>query len=70
MVPKFIMPESMQRIAELSPMSWGLDGFLEIFLNSADISMILDKILLLISFGGIALILSMIILRIRISKGF
>jgi len=70
MVPKFIMPESMQRIAEFSPMSWGLDGFLEIFLNSADISMILDKILLLISFGGIALILSMIILRIRISKGF
>ena len=70
MVPKFIMPESMQKIAELSPMSWGLDGFLEIFLNSADISMILEKILLLISFGFIALILSMIILRIRISKGF
>ena len=70
MVPKFIMPESMQRIAELSPMSWGLDGFLAIFLNSADISMILDKVLLLISFGAITLILSMIILRIRISKGF
>ncbi len=70
MVPKFIMPESMQNIAELSPMSWGLDGFLAIFLNSADISMILDKILLLVSFGAIALILSMIILRIRISKGF
>ena len=70
MVPKFIMPESMQKIAELSPMSWGLDGFLEIFLNSADIMMIVDKILLLISFGAIALILSMIILGIRISKGF
>lgn len=70
MVPKFIMPESMQRIAELSPMSWGLDGFLAIFLNAADIGMILDKVLLLISFGAIALILSMIILRHRISKGF
>jgi len=70
MVPKFIMPESMQRIAELSPMSWGLDGFLAIFLNAADIGMILDKVLLLISFGGIALILSMIILHYRISKGF
>lgn len=70
MVPKFIMPESMQRIAELSPMSWGLDGFLAIFLNSADISMILDKVLLLISFGATALILSMIILHLRIGKGF
>ena len=70
MVPKFIMPESMQRIAEFSPMSWGLDGFLAIFLNAADIDMILDKVLLLISFGSIALILSMIILHHRISKGF
>ena len=70
MVPKFIMPESMQNIAELSPMSWGLDGFLAIFLNSADISMIANEILLLISFGFVALMLSMIILRIRIGKGF
>lgn len=69
MVPKFIMPESMQKIAELSPMSWGLDGFLEIFLNGADAGMIIEYILKLSIFGLLALSISMIILKIRINKG-
>jgi ABC-2 type transport system permease protein len=33
MVPKFVMPESMQRIAELSPMNWGLEGMLAVLLR-------------------------------------
>lgn len=70
MVPKFVMPESMQKIAELSPMSWGLDGFLDIFLSTADIIIIADNIIKLFSFGIVALIISMLILRIRINKGF
>ena len=69
MVPKFIMPETMQDIAELSPMSWGLDGFLNIFLNSADILMVIENIIKLSLFGFTALIISMIILQIRISRG-
>ncbi|MFT5835712.1 MAG: ABC-2 type transport system permease protein [Sulfurimonas sp.] len=69
MVPKYIMPESMQRISEFSPMSWGLDGFLDIFLKSANASMILEDALKLFVFGIISLIISMIILRIRINKG-
>lgn len=69
MVPKFVMPESMQKIAELSPMSWGLDGFLDIFLKSADLFMISENILKLVSFGMVTLIVSMIILQIRINKG-
>lgn len=69
MVPKFIMPSSMQKLAELSPMGWGLDGFLDIFLRSADISMILGNVVLLICFGGVALTASMLILHIRIKKG-
>ncbi len=69
MVPKFIMPESMQNIAELSPMSWGLDGFLDIFLKSADFLMVMDDALKLFAFGFSALIISMIILQIRINRG-
>jgi ABC-2 type transport system permease protein len=69
MVPKYIMPESMQKLADLSPMSWGLDGFLDIFLKAADASMITQDALKLFIFGIIALIISMIILRIRINKG-
>lgn len=34
MVPKFIMPAAMQNIANWSPMSWGLEGFLDVLLRS------------------------------------
>ena len=69
MVPKFIMPESMQTIAEYSPMGWGLDGFLEIFLKSADTSMVVTDASKLIVFGLSLLIVSMILLQIRINRG-
>ena len=69
MVPKFIMPESMQNFANISPMSWGLDGFLDIFLKAGDISMILPESFALVAFGITTLILSMVILHIRMSKG-
>ena len=49
MVPKFFMPEVMQRLAEFSPMSWGLDGFLEIFLRgSGPEAVLMDSFKLLI----------------------
>lgn len=69
MVPKFIMPESMQNLANISPMSWGLDGFLDIFLKSADVSMVSYNAGLLALFGLIALSVGMMILNYRISRG-
>lgn len=69
MVPKFIMPESMQRLADISPMSWGLDGFLDIFIRNGDLLMVAKESILLLLFGTTSLIISMIILRIRIRKG-
>jgi len=69
MVPKFIMPESMQTLANISPMSWGLDGFLDIFLKGGDIFMVLNESFLLIAFGAVALGVSMVILHVRMSDG-
>jgi ABC-2 type transport system permease protein len=69
MVPKFIMPESMQYLAQFSPMSWGLDGFLDIFLISADASYVFGDFLKLSSFGLISLAISMVILQRRIRQG-
>jgi len=69
MIPKFIMPESMQTLANISPMSWGLDGFLKIFINSAQISDIATESLVLVFFGIFTLIISMLILQRRIRKG-
>jgi ABC-2 type transport system permease protein len=33
MVPKFVMPATLQNIAQWSPMSWGLEGFLDVLLR-------------------------------------
>ena len=69
MVPKFIMPDFMQTLANISPMSWGLDGFLNIFLKGGDILMILNESFLLLTFGFVTLSLSMVILHARMSDG-
>ncbi|HIP29925.1 MAG TPA: ABC transporter permease [Sulfurospirillum arcachonense] len=70
MVPKFIMPDFMQTLANISPMSWGLDGFLDIFLRGGGIAMVLNEALMLMLFGSIALGISMVMLHARIKKGF
>lgn len=69
MVPKFTMPDAMQKFAEISPMSWGLDGFLDIFLKGAGIGTIIGDIMLLFIFGIVLLIISMIVLQTRINRG-
>ena len=69
MVPKFIMPDFMQTLANISPMSWGLDGFLDIFLRGGGIAMVLNEALMLMLFGSIALGISMVMLHVRMEKG-
>ncbi len=50
MVPRFVMPETMQRWTELSPMAWALDGFHAVILRhggAADIAASCAKLLAL-----------------------
>ncbi len=63
MVPKFVMPGFMQDLANLSPMSWGLEGFLDIFLRNGSISDVLPESLSLFGFGVIMLTLTVVLLR-------
>ncbi|RZJ32705.1 MAG: ABC-2 transporter permease [Brevundimonas sp.] len=65
MVPKFVMPEVMQRIADLSPMAWGVDGFLELLLNGGGIVDILPELFKLTVFGTVALALALARYRLR-----
>jgi ABC-2 type transport system permease protein len=51
MVPKFYMPEVMQSLARLSPMSWGLDGFLDIFLRGLGPVEVLPEFFKLVALG-------------------
>jgi ABC-2 type transport system permease protein len=50
MVPRFVMPEPMQRLADASPMAWALDGFHAVILHeggAADIARPCAKLLAL-----------------------
>ncbi|MEA3466759.1 MAG: ABC transporter permease [Thermodesulfobacteriota bacterium] len=66
MVPKFYMPESMQKFANISPMSWGLEGFLDIFLRGYGIKEILPEAMALCGFGLCLLLLAATILSKRL----
>lgn len=63
MVPKFVMPEFMQNITSYSPMSWGLEGLLEIFVRGGDFSDIKIYLLYLLIFATISLLLAYILLK-------
>jgi ABC-2 type transport system permease protein len=62
-VPKFVMPGFMQDLVNMSPMSWGLEGFLDIFLRNGSVSDVLPKSLSLFIFGIVMLTLTVIVLR-------
>ena len=68
MVPKFVMPEFMQEFANISPMSWGLEGFLDLFLRKGNLSDVLNEVLALTLFGLVLLFIAAIIFNIKISK--
>ncbi len=61
MVPKFIMPETMQTLTNISPMAWALEGFLDIFLRGGGLLSILTEAAMLFGFGGFMLILAIVV---------
>ncbi|MFW8600686.1 ABC transporter permease [Desulfobacterota bacterium M19] len=63
MVPRFIMPPVMREIAAFSPMSWGLDGFLDIFLRGLGAKAVLPDSLALAGFGLCLLIIAGMIFK-------
>jgi len=58
MVPKFVMPAAMQKLADLSPMSWGLNGFLDVLLRGGNVQSVLSESASLIALGVGALVLA------------
>lgn len=63
MVPKFVMPLFMQDITSYSPMSWGLEGLLEIFVRGGSFTDIKFYLLYLLLFATISLLLAFILLK-------
>jgi ABC-2 type transport system permease protein len=67
MVPKMYMPQSMQTFSNVSPMSWGLEGFLDIFLRGYGVVDVIPESLALCGFGICLLLLAAFIFHKRIS---
>ena len=61
MVPKFVMPEAMQTFSNISPMSWGLEGFLDIFLRRGSVMDVLNEAMALTLFGVVSLLIAGIV---------
>jgi ABC-2 type transport system permease protein len=55
MVPRFVMPAAMQAVSLYSPMAWGLEGYLDVFLRQGDLAMVLPWALRLVAFGLVCL---------------
>ncbi|HMC13923.1 MAG TPA: ABC transporter permease [Gallionellaceae bacterium] len=60
MVPKFVMPEVMQRLAEFSPMNWGLEGILAVLLRGSDMVGILLPTAKLMGFATLMIIIAVL----------
>ncbi len=63
MVPTFVMPVLMQNVAKLSPMNWGLEGFLTIMLRHGDFVSVLPEMTRLVVFALIFFMLAIILYR-------
>jgi len=44
MVPSYVMPHTMQRIGAFSPLSWGLDAFLTVFVRGGGVRSVLPEV--------------------------
>jgi ABC-2 type transport system permease protein len=53
LVPKAVMPPLMQDVAVLSPLSWGLDGFLDVFIRGGGVHQVLPEALSLLAFSAV-----------------
>jgi len=60
LVPKTVMPPLMQDLAQLSPLSWGLDAFQDVFVRGGGLRDVTPEVLGLLAFSlvchGIAIL--------------
>ena len=63
MVPKVVMPLFMQDITNYSPMAWGLESFLEVFVLGGTLDDVLPDLIKLLLMGSLFLLISFILLQ-------
>lgn len=60
MVPKFVMPAWMQQLADLTPFSWGLEGFLDLFIRGGGVREVLPEAGRLLAFAAACFIVALL----------
>jgi ABC-2 type transport system permease protein len=63
MAPKFLMPQSMQRLAEASPMGWALEGMLDVLLRGAGVGAVAGRAAALCAFAAVCLAIAVVVFR-------
>ena len=63
MVPLFVMPEVMQKIAAYSPMNWGLEGLLDVLLRGGEVAGVLPDAGKLAGFAALMLGFAFLLFR-------
>lgn len=63
MIPTFVMPPTLQALAQISPMAWALDGFLDVLVRGANIGDIVGSCALLLGSATILWLASAGILK-------
>lgn len=51
MVPTLVMPPFMQTLSQISPLAWGLEGFLDVFVRHGDVRAVAGESLSLLGFA-------------------
>jgi len=65
MVPVYLMPQFMQQVSNLSPLAWGLNSFVDIFVRGAGIVTILPNAILLTIFSIVTLVIATFIFKFK-----
>ncbi|HEU0188701.1 MAG TPA: ABC transporter permease [Gallionella sp.] len=66
MVPKFVMPDFMQKISEFSPMNWGLEGMLDVMLRGSDMAGVAQPVSKLMGFAVLMFFAAVVLFRRRV----
>lgn len=67
-IPVTVMPATMRKISELSPMNWGIQGYYDVFLRNANTPDILPYVLKLMLFYGVCVAASIWFRKYRVNS--
>ena len=63
MVPVYVMPRFMQNLSIFSPLGWGLDAFLDIFVRNGNVGSVLPQVAALGTFFLLCMVFALIVFK-------